>query len=67
MSTDSILTGLDQVIDEAKLVRSIIKLKDLAFKLKEENPFSDRLIYLNRGIKYFEAKLLHLRSRANRG
>jgi hypothetical protein len=66
-STDHPLTCLGLAIDEARLVRSLIKSKDTAFKLKEEDPFSDRLLFLNIEIPYLEAKLIQVRSRAYRG
>jgi hypothetical protein len=66
VSADHLLTCLDLAIDEAKLVRSLIKSKDMAFKLKEENPFSDTLLFLNVEIPYLEAKLIQVRSMANR-
>ena len=53
-------------IEEAKIVRSLIKSKDMAFKLKKENPFSDTLLFLNVEIPYLEAKLIQVRSMANR-
>ncbi len=37
----------------------------MAFKLKEKNPFSDRLLFLNVEIPYLEAKLIQVRSMAN--
>ena len=66
-STEQLLTDLGLAIDEAKLVRSLIKSQDLARKLKEENPFSERLIYLNKEIRYMEARLIEIRSKTNRG
>ena len=60
-STEQLLTDLSLAIDEAKLVRSLIKSQDLARKLKEENPFSERLIYLNKEVRYMEDKLIKLR------
>ena len=60
-STEQLLTDLGLAIDEAKLVRSLIKSQDLARKLKEENPFSERLIYLNKEVRYMEDKLIKLR------
>ena len=65
-STEQLLTDLGLAIDEAKLVRSMIKSQDLARKLKEENPFSERLIYLNKEIRYMEARLIEIRSKTNR-
>ena len=66
-STEQLLTDLGLAIDEAKLVRSLIKSQDLARKLKEGNPFSERLIYLNKEIRYMEARLIEIRSKTNRG
>ena len=65
-STNHLLTCLDLAIDEAKLIRSLIKSKEIAFKLKEKSPFSDRLLFLNAEILYLEAKLIQVRSIANR-
>ena len=67
VSTEHLLTCLDLAIDEAKLVRSLIKSKDLAIKLKSDDPFSQRLIYLNREITYLEEKLIEFRSQAKSG
>ena len=66
VSTERLLTCLGLAIDEAKLLRSIVKSKDTAQKLKMEKPFSQRLVFLNREIEYLEAKLIQVRSRANR-
>ena len=65
-SADHLLTCLDLAIDETRLVRSLIKTKDMVSKLKEENPFSDSLLFLNIEIPYLEAKLIQVRSMANR-
>ena len=66
-STEHLLTCLDLAIDQAKLVRSIIRFQDLAHKVKIERPFSDRLIHLNLEIKHLKTKLAQVRSQANRG
>ncbi len=66
VSTEHLLTCLGLAIDEAKLVRSLIQSQDLARVLKEEKPFSERLIYLNKEIQYLETKLTDVRSNANR-
>jgi hypothetical protein len=65
-SADHLLNCLDLAIDEAKLIGSLIKSKEMAFKLKEKYPFSDRLLFLNVEIPYLEAKLIQVRSMANR-
>ncbi len=67
VSTEQLLTDLGLAVDEAKLVRSLIKSQDLARKLKKENPFSERLIYLNKEIKYMEDQLTKVRSKAGGG
>ena len=60
-STERLLACLGLAIDEAKLVRLIIKSKDMAYKLKTENPFSQRLVNLNLKIAYLETKLVKFR------
>lgn len=65
-STDRLLTCLGLAIDEAKLVRSIIESKDMAHKLKNEKPLSEKLCHLNREIEYLEVKLAKVRSCANK-
>lgn len=65
VSTEHLLTCLGLAIDEAKLLRSLIESRDLASKLKQENPFSDRLVYLNREITYLEKKLAEVRREAD--
>jgi hypothetical protein len=65
-STGSLLAYLGLAIDEAKLVRLLIQSKNMVRQLKAEKPFSDRLIYLNREIKYLEKKLAKVRCQANR-
>jgi hypothetical protein len=65
-STNRLLTCLGLAIDEAKLVRSIIESKDLAHKLKNGKPLSEKLRRLNREIEYLEVKLAKVKSRANK-
>ena len=67
VSTEHLLNCLGLAIDEAKLVRSLIQLKDIVRVLKEKKPFSERLIYLNKEIQHLETKLIEVRSKANRG
>ena len=66
-STDRLLSCLSLAIDEAKLVRSIITSKDLAHHLKSDQPFSERLVHLNREISYLESQLSEVRKLATRG
>ena len=65
-SKDRLLTCLGLAIDEAKLVRSLIESRELAGELKENDPFSQQLIYLNREINYLEVKLTQVRRTASR-
>ena len=65
-STERLLACLDLAIDEAKLVRLIIKSKDMAYKLKTQNPFSQSLVNLNREIAHLETKLMKFRSEVKR-
>ena len=65
VSTEQLLTCLGLAIDEAKLLRSLIESRELAARLKQENPFSDRLVYLNREIAYLEKKLAEVRRKAD--
>jgi len=65
-SKDRLLTCLGLAIDEAKLVRSLIESKDMAGKLKRNDPFSRQLVYLNKEINYLEVKLTQVRRTASR-
>jgi len=60
--TNRLLTALNIAIDEARLVRSILKSKDKKHKLSIEYPLSDKLADLDREIQYLEEKLIQLRS-----
>ena len=64
VSTEHLLICLGLAIDEAKLVRSLIRMQGLAEKLKIEKPFSDRVRYLNQEIGNIEQKLVEVRQRA---
>ena len=64
LSTEQLLNCLGLAIDEAKYVRQLIDCMELVERLKQENPFSDRLIHLNKEIKHLEAKLAQVRSKA---
>ena len=66
VSTDKLLTDLGLAIDEAKLVRSLIQSTDIVRVLKEQKPFSERLVYLNKEFGYMEDKLLKVR-KASKG
>jgi hypothetical protein len=64
VSKDRLLTSMRLAIDETKLVRSINKNKDMAHKLKLDNPLSQRLNHLNKEITRLEARLKKVRSMA---
>jgi hypothetical protein len=64
-SKHQLLTCLGLAIDEAKLVRSLIESKDRAGKLKQNDPFSKQLVYLNKEINYLEVKLTQVRRTAS--
>ena len=66
-STEHLLTCMGLAIDEARLLRSLIESKQLAARLKQDQPFSDRLVYLNREITYLEKKLAEFRRKARPG
>jgi hypothetical protein len=64
VSTEHLLMCLGLAIDEAKLVRSLIQMQDLARKLKIEKPSSDRLRHMNQEIDKLEHKLVEVRKRS---
>lgn len=65
-SKERLLSCLGLAIDEAKLVKLLIESKDRAGKLKQNDPFSRQLVYLNREINYLEVKLTQVRRTASR-
>ena len=65
-STEHLLTCLGLAIDEAKLVREIMKSKDIARDLEAKNPVPRKLMLLNREIELLEAKLAQVRDSAKR-
>ena len=67
VSTKQLLTCLGLAIDEAKLVRELIKSKDIARDMEAKNPAPRRLMLLNREIELLEAKLARVRSQSSRG
>jgi hypothetical protein len=64
-STDRLLTSLGLAIDEAKLIRSIVKSENIVNKVETEKPISRRLLLLNREIELLETKLTRMRSQVN--
>ncbi len=66
VSTEHLLKCMGHAIDEAKYLRQLIHAKDAAAAIKQEKPFSDRLIHLNREIAYLESRLEDIRSDAGK-
>ena len=64
--SDRILDRLLQAFEEAKSIKSKIKTNVMTTKLNESNRYWNRLISLNSEIMYLEAKLIQVRSMANR-
>ena len=64
--SDQIFDRLLQAIEEAKRIKLKIKTIGMTTKLNESNRYWNRLISLNGEIIYLEAKLIQLRSQANR-
>jgi hypothetical protein len=64
--SDRIFYRLLQAFEEAKFIKSKIKTNDMTTKLNESNRYWNRLISLNSEIMYLEAKLIQVRSMANR-
>jgi hypothetical protein len=65
-STERVLSCMALAIDETKLVRSIIKSRDMASKLKKDNMFTQRFSYLNQEITHLESKLVLVRNKADK-
>ena len=64
-STDRLLACLSLAIDEAKLFKSLNRMKDQACKLRANTPFCERLIFINREISALETKLADVRKQAS--
>ena len=60
--TDRFNYNLILAIDEAMLVRSIINSREMVKFLRQDNPFSDRIIHQKRKIRKFETMLAQIRS-----
>ncbi len=65
-STKRVLSCMALAIDETKLVRSIIKSRDMASKLRKDNLFTQRFSYLNQEITNLESKLVLVRNKADK-
>ena len=65
-STARVLSCMALAIDETKLVRSIIKSRDMASNLKKDNLFTQRSSYLNKEITHLESKLVLVRNKADK-
>ena len=65
-SNDKLLTGLGLAVAEAKMVRSLLRSRETSILTERDNGNLDRLVHLNREIDYLEAKLVEVKSKANR-
>ena len=65
-STERVLSCMALAIDETKLVRSIMKSRDMASKLKKDNLFTQRFSYLNQEITNLESRLVQVRNKADK-
>lgn len=64
-STVRLLSCLGLAIEETKLVRSLVKSREMARNIKTSKLFPQRSVYLSREIKGLEARLTQVRSKAN--
>jgi len=65
-STARLLTCLGLAIDETKLVRSINESREVIERLESEDPYSHRLLFLNRELSNLETRLIKTRRKASR-
>ena len=65
-STERILSCMALAIDETKLVKSILKSRDMASNLKRDYLFTQRFNYLNKEITNLESKLVQVRNKADK-
>ena len=65
-STERVLSCMALAIDETKLVRSILKSRDMASNLKKDNLFTQSFSYLNKEITHLESKLVLVRNKADK-
>jgi hypothetical protein len=66
LSTGRLLACLQLAIDEALLVKSIIKTRKMIRDLKADDPSSERLVYFKKEIRCLKKKLDLIRSLANK-
>lgn len=65
-SNDKLLTSLGLAVAEAKMIRSLLKARESSLKGDRNSNQAERLTHLNREIDYLEAKLIEIKSKANR-
>jgi len=63
-STKRILANFNLSIDETKLLKSLTRSQKLAKDLKANNPYSDRLSFIQKEITHLEAELAKVHSKA---
>ncbi len=61
--TDRLLNNLNTAIDEARLVRELMSLRQDAQELRLKEPFSQHLRDRLREIRYLQSKLSNLRNK----
>lgn len=66
ISNDKLLTSLGLAVAEARMLRSLLKARESSIVTDRNSGKFDRLLHLNREIDYLEAKMLEVKSKANR-
>ena len=65
-SNDKLLTSLGLAVAEARMIRSLLKARESSLQADRNSNQVERLTHLNREIDYLEAKLIEIKSKANR-
>ena len=65
-SNDKLLTSLGLAVAEARMLRSLLKARESSLQADRNSNQVERLTHLNREIDYLEAKLIEIKSKANR-
>ena len=63
-SKKRILANFNLTVDEAKLLRSLTMSKALARDLKDQNPGSERLKFVEKEILHLQTELVNVHSKA---
>ena len=65
-SNDKLLNSLGLAIAEARMTRSLLRAEETSYFTARDNGRLEKLQHLDREIDYLEAKLIELKSKANR-